>query len=279
MAKQRRNYTNGEPDRSRRREAEAVGRIAAQGKSLAEVARELGLGESLLRSWKVALAAQGEQAFPGKGNPPTGDEELRRLRMENQQLRHGTRDFKKSDGLLRQGVVMRYQFIQEARHHQQWPTRLMCRTSGGFHRRLLRVATPPRWPHSKATRQALVAEIRTIHHEVKARYGSPRIHAELVARGHRCSVNTVAKLMSQAGVRRRPRRSGSSAAPPTPNMGSPSPRTSSSRAGVAAANSTHRHLGTQPVWTADITYIPPARVGSTWRSWRTFIRGRSSAGR
>ena len=80
MAKQRRNDT---PEFK----AEAVGRIAAQGKSLAEVARELGLGESLLRSWKVALAAQGEQAFPGKGNAPAGDEELRRLRAENHQLR------------------------------------------------------------------------------------------------------------------------------------------------------------------------------------------------
>jgi len=80
MAKQRRNYT-------REFKAQAVGRIAAQGKSLAEVARELGLGESLLRSCKVALAAQGEQAFPGKGKLTAGDEELRRLRVENQQLR------------------------------------------------------------------------------------------------------------------------------------------------------------------------------------------------
>ena len=80
MAKQRRNY-------SREFKAEAVGRIATQGKSLAEVARELDLGERLLRSWKVALAAQGDQAFPGKGNLTAGDEELRRLRVENQQLR------------------------------------------------------------------------------------------------------------------------------------------------------------------------------------------------
>ena len=35
----------------------------------------------------MAFAANTEQAFPGKGNPPAGDEELRRLRVENQQLR------------------------------------------------------------------------------------------------------------------------------------------------------------------------------------------------
>ena len=80
MAKQRRNFT-------REFKLEAVRRIAAEGKSLAEAARELGLGESLLRSWKTALAADGEQAFPGKGNVPAVEEELRRLRAENQRLR------------------------------------------------------------------------------------------------------------------------------------------------------------------------------------------------
>ena len=80
MAKTRRTFT---PEFK----AEAVRRIADQGKSLAEVARELGLGESLLRSWKTALAAEGEQAFPGKGQLPAIEEELRRLRADNQRLR------------------------------------------------------------------------------------------------------------------------------------------------------------------------------------------------
>ena len=80
MAKPRRNFT-------REFKIEAVRRITAEGKSLSEVARELDLGESLLRSWKVALSSEGEQAFPGKGNAPAADEELRRLRAENQRLR------------------------------------------------------------------------------------------------------------------------------------------------------------------------------------------------
>ncbi len=66
--------------------AEAVRRIAEQGKSLAQVARELDLGESLLRSWKTAPAADGDRAFPGKGNPPAHEEELRRLRAEVKRL-------------------------------------------------------------------------------------------------------------------------------------------------------------------------------------------------
>ncbi len=80
MPKQRRNYT-------REFKVEAVRRIAAEGKSLAEVARELGLGEGLLRRWKQALADEGDQAFPGKGHQPAVEEELRRLRAENQRLR------------------------------------------------------------------------------------------------------------------------------------------------------------------------------------------------
>jgi transposase InsO family protein len=49
-------------------------------------------------------------------------------------------------------------------------------------------------------RHILLVEIRAIHAQFKARYGSPRIHAELVARGHDCCVNTVAKLMREAGI-------------------------------------------------------------------------------
>jgi transposase len=79
MAKSRRAFT---PEFK----AEAVRRIAAEGKSLAEVARELGLGESLLRSWKTTLAADGDRAFPGKGVPPAHEEELRRLRAEVKRL-------------------------------------------------------------------------------------------------------------------------------------------------------------------------------------------------
>ena len=43
-------------------------------------------------------------------------------------------------------------------------------------------------------------EIRAIHAEFKARYGSPRVHAELAARGHDCCVNTVARVMQENGI-------------------------------------------------------------------------------
>src|SRR5262249_7532610 len=50
-------------------------------------------------------------------------------------------------------------------------------------------------------RDRLVVEVRAIHAEVKRRYGSPRVHAELQARGVPCCVNTVAKLMADNDIR------------------------------------------------------------------------------
>ncbi len=79
MAKTRRTFT-------REFKAEAVRRVTEQGKSLAEVARELDLGESMLRAWKQALTAEGGHALPGKGNPPAHEEQLRRLRAEVKRL-------------------------------------------------------------------------------------------------------------------------------------------------------------------------------------------------
>jgi transposase len=79
MAKVRRAYT-------REFKVEAVQLVTEKGYSVAEAARSLGVHETLLRSWKQALQAQGDQAFPGQGNPPAVEEELRRLRAENKRL-------------------------------------------------------------------------------------------------------------------------------------------------------------------------------------------------
>ena len=49
-------------------------------------ARSLGIGENLLRNWKLALQQQGDQAFPGNGKLPAIEEELRQLKAENKRL-------------------------------------------------------------------------------------------------------------------------------------------------------------------------------------------------
>ncbi len=89
MAKVRRTDT-------REFKVEAVKLVTAQGCSVAEAARSLGVHETRLRSWKQALQVQGDQAFPGQGNPPAIEEELRRLRAENKRLLAERAIFKKA---------------------------------------------------------------------------------------------------------------------------------------------------------------------------------------
>jgi transposase len=79
MARQRRTYTS-------EFKVEAVKLITEKGYSVAEAARSLDIGETLLRSWKISLQANGDQAFPGNGRLPAHAEELRRLRAEVKRL-------------------------------------------------------------------------------------------------------------------------------------------------------------------------------------------------
>jgi transposase len=98
MARRRRTYT---PEFK----AEAVKLVTAQGYSVAEAARALGIHETLLRSWKQAVQAQGDQAFPGHGKLPPSEEELRRLRAENKRLRAERDILKKATALFAQEAM------------------------------------------------------------------------------------------------------------------------------------------------------------------------------
>jgi len=93
---------------------------------------------------------------------------------------------------------MTYRFIDQ--HKDHWSVRLLCDTlevsPAGYYAWRQRPAS-----ELQQRRAALVVEIRAIHAEFKARYGSPRISRELVARGQDCCVNTVAKLMRDNDIR------------------------------------------------------------------------------
>jgi putative transposase len=143
---------------------------------------------------------------------------------------------------------VRYGFIEE--HRPQWPVRLMCRvlevSPGGYYDWRGR-------PPSPRTRrlEPLVGAIRAIHREVKARYGSPRMHAELIATGKPCSRRTVAKLMRRHGIAAKTRRK--FCVTTDSNHGHP-----------VAENILNRQFeptAANRAWTADITYIP---TGEGW---------------
>lgn len=52
----------------------------------------------------------------------------------------------------------------------------------------------------KRSDRALAVAVAAVHHESKRRYGSPRVHRELRARGHRVGEKRVARLMRQEGL-------------------------------------------------------------------------------
>jgi transposase InsO family protein len=100
-------------------------------------------------------------------------------------------------------------------------------------------------------REALVDAIQAIHGEVKARYGSPRIHVELAARGEACCVNTVAKLMRRHGIAAKTKREFRCT-------------TDSNHDRPVAENVVGRQFEPEApnrTWTADITYVP---TGEGW---------------
>jgi transposase len=98
MAKKRRTYT-------REFKVEAVKLVAEKGYSVAEAARSLGIGQTLLRSWKLALDNGGDEAFPGPGKLPASEQELQRLRAENNRLQMECDILKKATAFFAKEVL------------------------------------------------------------------------------------------------------------------------------------------------------------------------------
>ncbi|HHV64082.1 MAG TPA: transposase [Peptococcaceae bacterium] len=74
----------------------AVKRVKESGKSVAEVARELDISPNTLHGWISKFGKHGDKAFPGSGNLYEADDELRRLRKENMDLKEENAILKKA---------------------------------------------------------------------------------------------------------------------------------------------------------------------------------------
>ena len=66
---------------------EAVHLAQTSGKSITQVARELGISDTSIHQWRKELAEHTSQAFPGSGHQTAQEEELRRLKRENEVLK------------------------------------------------------------------------------------------------------------------------------------------------------------------------------------------------
>jgi len=124
----------------------------------------------------------------------------------------------------------------------------MCRvlevTRSGFY------AWRGREPSARACAdQRLRIEVRAIHGSSRGRYGSPRVHAELQARGERVSRKRIARLMRKEGLRGKKRRRFRTT-------------TNSEHAYPIAENVLDRKFAVEQVggpnqaWVSDITYVP-----------------------
>ena len=79
---------------------EAVRLLMANRCSVAQVARDLGIRDTMLGRWKQELAKSPKTAFPGQGHGTPEEEELRRLRRENDRLRMERDILKKAAALF-----------------------------------------------------------------------------------------------------------------------------------------------------------------------------------
>lgn len=139
---------------------------------------------------------------------------------------------------------MRFRFINE--HRAQWPVALQCEvllvSRSGYY------AWRGRGPSATERRRvALTEQIRDIHRASRQTYGSPRVHAELLASGQPCNRKTVARCMKQAGIQAKSHRRFRVRT------------TDSNHSHPIAANVVNRDFRPakrNETWTADITYIP-----------------------
>ncbi|MDI6871128.1 MAG: IS3 family transposase [Bacillota bacterium] len=185
--------------------AEAVQLVRSSGKSVAQIAQDLGICDDTLRRW-----VQQDEIDSGKreGLTTSEREELQRLRRENRILREERDILKKAGGLLCQGdrpdPVEAFRFVehQKAAHRVAAMCRVLGVSTNGYY------AWRTRDLSVHAMRDAeLMKLILEIHQKSKGTYGAPRVHAELtIGRGVKCSKKRVARLMREAGltgVRRR----------------------------------------------------------------------------
>ena len=143
---------------------------------------------------------------------------------------------------------MKFDFIE--RQRVAFPVTKLCETlsvsPAGFYASRRRPPAP-----RTSENKAFAGEIRRVFDENRGRYGAPRVHAELVARGRKVSRNRVARIMRELGLRARRKRRFV-------------PTTDSKHAMPVAPNVLDRHFETDApnqVWVSDITYV------WTWEGW------------
>lgn len=142
---------------------------------------------------------------------------------------------------------MRYRFIQAEK--AQYPVKMLCRVMAVARSGFYAWCRHPARARERENHW-LAAHVRACYQEFRGRYGSPRLHRELQARGIRVGRHRVARLMRLHGLRSICRRRYRRPRPGHPEM--------------VGANDLQRNFtatGPNQKWAGDITYIA---TGEGW---------------
>ncbi|WGL85106.1 IS3 family transposase [Enterobacter hormaechei] len=216
---------------------EAVKQVVDRGYSVASVATRLDITTHSLYSW---IKKYGPDSSTNK-EQSDAQAEIRRLQKELKRVTDERDIFKKSRGVLRKAVRLRYAFIRD--NTCCWPVRLLCRVldvhPSGFYAWLQQ-------PHSQRHQAdlRLTGQIKQFWLESGCVYGYRKIHLDLRDSGQQCGVNRVWRLMKRVGIKAQ--------------VGYRSPRARKGEASIVSPNRLQRQFNPDAPderWVTDITYI------------------------
>ncbi|HGY1780845.1 TPA: IS3 family transposase [Citrobacter amalonaticus] len=216
---------------------EAVKQVVDRGYSVASVATRLDITTHSLYAW---IKKYGPDSSTNK-EESDAQAEIRRLQKELKRVTDERDIFKKSRGVLRKAVRLRYAFIRD--NTCCWPVRLLCRVldvhPSGFYAWLQQ-------PHSQRHQAdlRLTEQIKQFWLESGCVYGYRKIHLDLRDSGQQCGVNRVWRLMKRVGIKAQ--------------VGYRSPRARKGEASIVSPNRLQRQFNPDAPdesWVTDITYI------------------------
>ncbi|WP_418795418.1 IS3 family transposase [Raoultella ornithinolytica] len=216
---------------------EAVKQVVDRGYSVSSVATRLDITTHSLYAW---IKKYGPDSSTNK-EQSDAQAEIRRLQKELKRVTDERDIFKKSRGVLRKAVRLRYAFIRD--NSCCWPVRLLCRVldvhPSGFYAWLQQ----PHSQHHQADLR-LTGQIKQFWLESGCVYGYRKIHLDLRDSGQQCGVNRVWRLMKRAGIKAQ--------------VGYRSPRARKGEASIVSPNRLQRQFNPDAPderWVTDITYI------------------------
>ena len=119
---------------------EAVRLIKDRGVSYVQASQDLGVHVSQLRDWVKKFSDDPQHAFPGHGQMKPEQARDRAAQARSDEAEGGAGHPKKSRGLLREGIDVKFGFI--AKHRGIWPADWLCGalgvSRGGFYAWLTR---------------------------------------------------------------------------------------------------------------------------------------------